>query len=154
MTGVHYWRCKRRLTSTALVKLCGVNEKTLRNMEREFQPAVSLHQYIKVAEALQTSVESIFEIYPENALNDSDRPDRSGLANSPVVNLIGQYRKQQNLTYKQLAERYGATSREFGRLLCNAPKPSKAAIKAFADFEKISVEEFEKLYEVNKEEAV
>ena len=149
MTGVEYWRCKRRLSRSALVKRSGVSEKTLHRMEEGVCPTTKLSIYMDVARALDVPIDELARIYAEEDLESGDRPACRQKAQRDV-NCIAVYRRVRNLTHQQLVERLGAHSREWSRQVCSNPRPNKKALLILAKYEGITVEEFERRYAVSE----
>ena len=147
MTGVGYWRCKRRLSRIALAERSGVSTNTLRLMEDGVCPTTKLSIYMDVARALDVPIDELARIYAEEDLEIGDRPV-SWQKTQRDVNCIAVYRRVRNLTHQQLAERLGAHSREWSRQVCSKPRPNQKSLLILAKYEGITVEEFERRYAV------
>ena len=145
MYGFEYHRDKRHLTQVELAKQAGLALVTIVKLEREIPESTPSGTIFALASALQISMAETIRIYPNNALALGDHPvvfSTSGHAG----NYLNRYREEKNLTFKELAELIGNSSREAGRIACARPAPLTKHVKALATHEGISVDEFEAQY--------
>ena len=68
-----------------------------------------------------------------------------------TANCISLYRREEELSFRQLAEILGGISWQRAQSLCKAGIASQKAVRALARYEGIPVEEFERRYAVQEE---
>lgn len=147
INGILFWRKKRRLTAAELAGQAGVSCSTIRSLEQEIRLSTSLTVYKSVADALGVTVEMLLENYDTCALEDGEnrrKRARREFGNSAVA----VYCEKHNLTYSQLADRLGLTSRERARQLCQGETASVKHIRKLAEYEDLTIEDFCELYAV------
>ena len=147
INGMLYWRKKRRLTAAELAEQAGLSCATILGLEHEIRLSTSLTVYKSVADALGVTVEMLLKDYDSCELKDGEnrrKKTRREFGNSAVA----VYCEKHNLTYSQLADRLGLTSRERARQLCQGETASVKHIKTLAEYEDLTIEDFCELYAV------
>lgn len=144
ITGIKYWRRKKRFTRKELSKRAAVSENFITNAEKEISPQTVFSTYIKLANALSVPLDDLLKEYDDSQLDYCDHATYLFKKKRPPenANCIAKYRIDENLTYQQLSEILGITSREGARKICNSSCPSSKHLKTVAAREGISVEEF------------
>lgn len=147
MNGIKYYRCKNRMTVSDLGRASGVNLTTISRLEKKIEPTSSLDLYIRLSEALGVTVDDLLIEYDGGTLRDGDHPTAKRQTQK-ITNCIDFYRREENLTFQQLAARMGGVSRQRAKEVCTAEKPSLKTMALLAEHEGISREEFERRYAV------
>ena len=143
MTGVRYWRQKRRLSKKVLSEKTGVSPAFIANAEEEISPMSLFSHYILLAKALDVTIDQLFEKYDDADLSYGDHGTyRAKKRAHSVANCIAEYRIVENFTYQELSSILGITSREGARKICNASSPPSKHIKAIAERENLPVDVF------------
>ena len=146
MNGIEYYRRKRHMTVKDLSAASHVTGDTIRSLEKHIQDTTSLNIYRRLAEALSVTVDELILEYSCDDLAVGDRPtSRRG---DSRCNCIDKYRWEENIPLDELARRMGIGSKERARQVCNMPLPSRKNLLKLAEYENISVDEFETLYAV------
>ena len=153
MTGLEYYRIKKDLSRKALAEQVGCTESSVRLYERlasqgkgrsSLWVAFSDYLGVSVAELLKSDFPGV----PDR--NNQMYFRKSKTANSE--NPITVYYRAHRLSYRELAERMGYTTRECGRKACAAERASPQHIRALAEYEGISVSAFVRKYSSNTKE--
>lgn len=148
MTGLSYWRKKRHYSKKVLSEKAGVSIVFIAKLEQGFSPETSFILYIRLANALNVTVDQLLEEYDDAELGMGDHGTyRKTEEKHCSANCIAEYRREENLTYQELSLILGISSREGARRICNAPCSSKKHLKTLAAREKLSVAEFMVRYE-------
>ena len=147
MTGLKYYRIQKNLSSEELAKLTGYTVGSIRLYEKmaaEGRGRSSL--WIAFSDVLGVPVQELLRCdLPEIIDRKNRRTIRwSKTANSN--NPITIYYRVHRLSYYELAQRLGNTTRECGRVVCSAPKASPKHIKALARYEGVSEQAFLRKY--------
>lgn len=142
MSGFRYWRHKRRLTLQELAQAAGCAPAFLILQERKANLSASSALVASVAGALDVTMEELFQEYPEEALEAGDHHGNRSRVGGRPLNAVGRYRLAHNLTYRELADRLGVTSRQSAQALCVSPRPSLRFLERLAALENMTVEEF------------
>lgn len=150
ITGVEFYRLKRRLSVLELARQSGVSPKNIHKMQRELSPTMSAKSYILVAKVLAVTVDEIVLEYDENLLDAGDRP-RCWQTVMPPANIIANYRLAENLSLKQLGDMLGLT-REGARRVCMRDSVSDKYTTRLAEAAGMTTSEFVVCYEINMEE--
>lgn len=144
MTGIQYWRIVKNITPRELATAAGISIWTLLSLEKEIKESTGLNVYSGIAAALGVTIEMVISEY--------DKPDgivniRRGKCRKELDgNVVAVYCKRKNLTFQELADQLGVTSRERARQICRAPEVSKKHISKLAEIEGLSLEEFNVKY--------
>ena len=147
MNGIRFFRKKNKLAIYELSELSGVSGATIHTLEEELNPRTSLSIYMRLAEALNVTIDEMLEDYDPALLKDGDRHSYAGKAKVPR-NPIAVYRHEENLSLQQLAGRMGVTSREWARRICAEEIASPKLLRRLAAFENITEAEFSRRYAV------
>ena len=151
MNGIKYWRLKNRMTLAELSDCADITITTVRYLEKKVRDTTTVDIYVRISDALGVTVDDLLIEYSDDALQDGDRPV-SKHGGTKLINCIAMYRKTENLTLQQLAARMGVSSRERARQICNTPMPSRKNLLKLAEYENLSLQEFEVRYAVEEKE--
>ena len=142
ITGVAYWRKKRHISAAELSALTGVCVAMIYRMGKGYKPSITANIFIKLADALETTVDDLLEEYDDESLSAGDRvPYRWKNKPLTIKNCIADYRHDGNYSLQQLGDMLGVT-RERARTICDADHPPAKHVATLAQLEGISVEEF------------
>ena len=144
MTGVAFWRRKRRLGYYRLQEKCGISVQTLKLLEEDRSETRSMEVYLRLATALEVSVDELLREYDESQLSMGDQRTRKNATSAG--NCIGVFRRCENLTLTQLASLLGVGSRECARRLCISAEPMERHIATLAAYLNMEPEAFRAKY--------
>ncbi len=147
MNGIKYFRCKNRMTLSDLDRASGVNISTISKLEKKIEPTTSLDIYVRIASALSVTLDDLLIDYDDETLQDCDHPTAKRKSKN-INNCLEAYRRYENLTFQQLGVRMGGLSRQRAQMICAADLPNRKALELLAQYEGISLEEFEQRYAV------
>ena len=152
MTGLAYYRIQRDLSRKELAELIGCATETVYLYEKLAQDGKGRSSlWLDFSDCLEVPVQELLKIgFPDVVDRNNGRTVRwskTANPNNPITN----YYRTHRLSYKELAERLGYTSRECGRKACTAKVPLRKHIRALASYEGISEHEFIKKYSNEKE---
>ncbi len=148
MTGLCYWRNKKRFSKASLSEKTGLSTGLITQMEKRLSPYTVLSIYIKLAEALGVTVDQLLEEYDDAELGVGDHGSyRTGKGIRFAPNCIAEYRIIKNFTFQELGGILGLTSRQGAKRICDLPDAPEKYVKTLAAREKISAEEFRLRYE-------
>lgn len=146
MTGVEYYRCKRRMTKKTLAELSGVNVTTIANYEGKGIPeSAYVSALLPVADALGVKLDELLKDYDGRSLSTLDRAARASCIRSPR-NAVDNYRVRNNLRFQELADRLGLADRESARTACKRETARGVHIVRLANYEQITTETFLRRY--------
>lgn len=142
MSGVEYYRRKRRLTLHELAELSGVTTITIRSYEKKGIPEnAPVDALLALADVFEVSLDELLKEHYENELTTADRNTyESSIQVS--TNVISNYRLRLNLRYQELAERLQLGARESARVACRRKTALPKHIQLICRYENMSVEEF------------
>ena len=141
MSGVRYWRLKRRMTYTDLGKEAGCNGSTIRHLEDDLDHA-SYALLIRVADALGVTVDQLAEEYPEDAIGPGDHPAAKYTMDPVRLNPVGRFCREQNISLPEYAAMAGVRSRQAARRVWTKQKLKPGEILPLARLAGLSQEEF------------
>ena len=146
ITGTEYYCRLARISKQKLINRTGLSRVVVQDLfsGRKAMKRSAL-QYMRVAEALDVTIDQLLQRYDESELGDGDRasfPSRT----EDLRNCVAVYRRKKGLTYAQLGERLGGKTRACGHEACIGEHPRKKHVKVLAAYEGITPEEFCKLY--------
>ena len=141
VTGVKYWRFKRHITRKSLAKQSGIVEMTLKDMEEDFFFSRPSCFYMRIAAALNVTVDDLAQSYPVSMLAAGDRYVRKSTSANPN-NCLAVYKMVHHLNNEQMANLLGLAGRESARKVCERDVPQEKYVKRLAQYEGISEEEF------------
>lgn len=148
ITGLEYYRCRRHITKLALKEQTGISMNSIGlwgNNPGAMEHAC-IDRLLRLAEALDVTLDQLCEVHALSELSDGDRPARSSAREFPV-NCLTVYRQRENLSFECLAARMGLTTREAARVNCMRKEPRERYIRALAKYERISADEFRSRYD-------
>lgn len=138
--GIRYYRKKRRFTYAQLAELAGVSLPALSQaVNNPLHCTTTI--LAKLCAALEITIDEAFRLFPEDELAEGDHPTYTSKIEDKT-NCVAYYRSVHNLTFAQLSERLGYTSREASRVACAKAVPSEKNIQALADYEGITSADF------------
>lgn len=146
MSGVKYHRLKQRLTKRALSKLSGVTESTIKRYEDpEYDPLkMQISKLRALAEVLHVQIDDLARKYDDESLSAGDHHTfscRTLYNDNPIAN----YRRMENLTMKQMADRCGCSRQNISKA-CTGKGPSKKMIKKLCAYHDITLQTFDQRY--------
>lgn len=142
INGVEYYRRKRRLTKLDLAKKAGVSQSCIEDYEsRQALDRCGMEKILRLADALDVTVDQLLEDHDRKELTLLDRSFRDSGMHNPK-NPLAIYRKVHNLTLDELSERLGGLTRWGTSKICRVENPPVWHIRALAQWEDMSVEEF------------
>ena len=150
LSGLAYYRIERDMSRKKLAERVGTTTKTVALYEKlawEGKGRSSLWMAfsdclgVPVQELLKTEFQDVVDRNNGRKLRES----RTANSSNPITN----YYRIHRLSYQELAERLGKTSREFARLVCASENPQAKYIKALAEHEGISEKAFIRKYSAN-----
>lgn len=147
MNGIYYWRKKCGLTVKELAELSGLSIVSIQKLEKQVCKTTTLSAYMKIADALGRTVDQLLDSYDPHTLNAGESRRKSS-RKALEGNIIALYCRHEDLSYQQLANRLGVTSRERARQLCRTQDAPEKHVSRLAAYEAIPVEEFIKRYAV------
>lgn len=151
MTGLAYYRIQRDLSRKEFAKQVGSTESNVRAYEEQFAPQgrgrsslwLAFSDYLGVS--VEELLKSDFPDIPDRNNQMFYRPSKTANPHNPVT----VYYRTHRLSYQELAERLGRTSRECARKACAAQKASRKHIRALAKHEGITEKAFLSKYSLN-----
>ena len=149
MNGIRYFRKKNKLAVFELSELSHVSKPTIHNLEESINPATTLSIYLRLAEALGVTLDELLDDYDPALLKDGDRYPYPA-KQKPARNSIAVYRRTENLSLQQLADRMGVSSREWARRVCDEEIASSKLLRRLAAFEGVTEDEFVRIYAVEE----
>lgn len=142
MNGVKFFRLKHKLSRPELFERSGVQVQRILHYENDLPiDKMDVATLCKLASALDTTLSSLIQEYDDALLSPGDRYQRPSKSLNGQ-NTIARYRRMENLSLEQLAERMGVQSREHARQLCNAETVREQYVAALCAFEGISLPAF------------
>ena len=147
MNGIRFYRKKNKLAIYELSELSHVCKPTIHSLEEAINPTTALTIYLRLADALGVTLDELLDDYDPALLKDGDRHAYCGSAKHPR-NPIAVYRREENLSFQQLATRMGVTSREWARRVCEEDTASPKLLRRLAAFENLTEAEFLRRYAV------
>ena len=141
MSGVRYWRLKRRMTYTALGKEAGCGGSTVRRLEDDLDHA-SYALLIRIADALGVTVDQLAEEYPEDAVGPGDHPTAKYTMDPVRLNPVGRYCRASNISLPEYAAMAGVHSHQAARRVWTKQKLKPGEILPLAQLAGLSQEEF------------
>lgn len=152
MNGVAYYRIKRGLSLATLSEVAGVGIPTMERYEStDGNYRGNGNVYLRLSDALGVPiVELIRENYPDIPDPTAKRKQLPSRTANPA-NPITRYREAHQLSFKELAQRLGNTTRESGRKACHRNVPLNEHIEALASYEGITSAEFYIKYKMIEE---
>ena len=153
MIGLAYYRIQRDLSRREFAKQVGTTEGSVRTYEERLAPqgrgCSSL--WLTFSDYFGVSVEELLKSdYPDIPDRNNQMLYRKSRTANPS-NPVTVYYRTHRLSYRELAELLGKTSRECGRKACAAQQASRKHIRTLAKYEGISEEEFIRKYSNEKE---
>ena len=152
MTGLEFYRIKKDLSRNELAEQVGCVTATVALYEKLVQEGKGRSSlWLTFSNALGVPVSELMRTdLPELVDRKNgwlNRPSRTANPDNPIA----VYRAAKHLTYGEISEIIGCTTREAGRLACAKTTPSKKHIVALARYEKMSPEEFIRKYRRKEE---
>ena len=140
MTGVRYWRLRRRMSKKDLAAKSGISNTFIGVAEKTISPTTSLWCYIRLARVLDVTVSDICREYSVDQLRGCDRvPSKRTTCQAPT-NCLDRYRKEANLSFDQLGKLLGV-SRQFAHAICRKEIVSDQYVVRLAESLGMSTEE-------------
>lgn len=142
INGIEYYRRKRRMTRADLEAVSGVSISCI--LEYESMDSLDkcrMEKILRLADALEVTVDQLLEDHDRKELTLLDRSFRDSGMHNPK-NPLAIYRKVHNLTLDELSERLGGLTRWGTSKICRVENPPVWHIRALAQWEDMSVEEF------------
>lgn len=141
MSGIRYWRLKRRMTYTDLGREAGCSGSTIRSLENDLDHA-SYALLIRIADALGVTVDQLAEEYPEDAVGPGDHPTAKYTTDPVRLNSVGRFCRERNISMPEYAAMAGAHSRQAVRRIWTKKKLKPGEILPLARLAGLSQEEF------------
>ncbi len=142
MNGVKFFRLKHKLSRKDLFERSGVQVQRILHYENDLPiDKMDVTTLCKLASALGTTLSALIQEYDDALLSPGDRYQRPSKSLNGR-NVIARYRRLENLSLEQLAERLGGQSREYARQLCNAETAREQYVAALCAYEGISLPAF------------
>ena len=142
MNGVKFFRLKHKLSRGELFERSGVQVQRILHYENDIPiDKMDVAKLRRLADALDTTVGALIQEYDDSLLNPGDRYQRPSKSLNGQ-NVIARYRRMENLSLEQLAERMGVLSREHARQLCVSEAARDQYVEALCTYEGISLPAF------------
>ena len=148
MTGIWVERRRKGLSAAKLAAMVGVTPASIRKWEREIPPRLSAQHLIALADALDVLIDDLVKTYNDVLTPNEDRVPYE--CKVPPGNCIEIYRRRKMLSYRQLADRMGVSTKQGASQICRAKKPSPKYLARLAALEGVSPTKFEVLYAIEK----
>lgn len=142
ISGVEYWRCKRRVSTTELKELigcAGATAQAWKNPNRLLGMS-DFSCVIAVADRLNVTIDQLFEVHSTAELEAGDRAQRETKYH-PSSNCLSRYRIEKGLSYAQLGERMGLT-RQRVQIACKQKTAPESGVKRICRYEQLTPAEF------------
>lgn len=97
MNGIRYWRLKRRMTYTDLARKAGCSPSTIRRLEEHIGSNTSSALLLRIANALDVTVDELLMEYPEDAITLGDHPAGKYPMALSRLNPVGRYCRSADL---------------------------------------------------------
>ena len=146
INGIEYYRLKNHMSYVELSAASGVAYSLILALTKSIKYTTSVDVYCRIAKALSVTVDDLLIEYSRDDLTAGDRP--VSRRKDSRCNCIDNYRWAENLPLEELARRIGVSSRERARQVCNMPVPSRKNLVRLAEYENLSIDEFEVRYAV------
>ncbi len=150
MNGIRFYRQKNRLAICELSQLAQVSAPVIRSLEKKIQPNTALSIYLRLTDALGITLDELLDDYDPALLKDGDRHAHARTKSKPARNPIAVYRRDENLSLQQLADRLGVTSREWARRVCDSKSVRPQHLQLLAAYEGVTEDEFLLRYAVSE----
>ena len=146
VSGIVYFRRKRRMSRKQLAQQSDVQEPTIKRMETDRSFHHPSHMYMRLAACLGITVDDLIAMYPVSMLEDGDQYIKSE-SSSHQDNCIARYRIIHNLRFWQLADRLGLADKESARIVCKRASALEKHVETLAKYHGISAAEFHRRYD-------
>lgn len=150
MNGIRFYRQKNRLAICELSQLAQVSAPVIRALEKKIQPNTALSIYLRLSDALGVTIDELLDDCDPALLKDGDRHAYATSKAKPACNAIAVYRRDENLSLQQLADRLGVTSREWARRVCDSKSIRPQHLQLLAKYEGVTEDEFLLRYAVGE----
>lgn len=151
MTGLAYHRILQDLSCKELAEQVGCTKDSVRLYEKHLAPQKKGRSslWLAFSDCLKVPVQELLKTdFPDLTDRKNGRTIRWSKTANPC-NPITIYYRTHRLSYRELAERLGRTSRECARKACTAQRASQKHIKALTKYEGISEKAFLRKYAHN-----
>lgn len=145
MSGILFWRLKRRMTYTALGKVAGCDGSTIRRLEQDLDHA-SCALLVRVADALGVTVDQLDMEYPEDSVTLGDHPAARYTMPVSRLNPVGRFCRERNISLPEYAALTGKRSRQAALRVWTKQKLKPGEILPLARMDGLTVEEFLRRY--------
>lgn len=147
LTGVGYYRRLRHITKAELYRRCKASPYMIPVWDHDPNSLehLSVSRMLTLADALGVTIDQLLEIHDDAELGDKHYPIRNA-NDAPESNCIGNYRALYGVKYEELARRMNMKSREHARQACKREVAIDKHVKAIADYEKMTAEQFREIY--------
>lgn len=152
MNGIRYWRLKRRMTYTDLARKAGCTLDTIRRLEEHIGSNTSSALLLRIANALDVTVDELLMEYPEDAITLGDHPTGKYTMALSRLNPVGRYCREHNISLPEYAALTGKRSKQAAQRTWTKQKLKYEEILPLAEREGLTAEEFLTHYE--KEDVV
>ena len=142
ITGLEFYRCKRRMQKVDLHKAAGVSLSSITVLEA--LPTLDkcrMELILRLADALEVTVDQILEIHDRKELTPLDRSFQVS-TDYCARNPVAIYRQAKNLTLRELGKLLGGLTKWGTSKVCRTAKPPCWHIRTLASLEGMTEEEF------------
>jgi len=146
VSGLVFYRCKRRMSRKQLAQQSDVQEATIKRMETDRSFHHPSHMYMRLASCLGITVDDLIAMYPVSMLEDGDQYIKSE-SSSHQDNCIARYRIIHNLRFRQLADRLELGDKESARIVCKRASALEKHVETLARYHGITAAEFHRRYD-------
>lgn len=149
MNGLRYWRLKRRMSYTVLAKESGVSGSTIHNLEESLEHVYS-DRLVRLADALDITVDDLVREYPEDSVGPGDHPKLKYTMDEDRLNPVGRFCRLHNISLPEYTTLAGKKSKQASLRVWTKRKLKPEEILPLAQMEGLSIEGF--LLRYGKEE--
>lgn len=146
MTGIEYFRRKRRMSVKALTAAAHLGETTVTNYEHLRPEQMQIPVLLKISRALDVPIDDLIKEYDESLLEPGDHHTHTRNISLTKTTPIANYRRAKNLTVAQLAEIAGCTKQNISRACIEGGRRDKIIAK-ICKHDGIDRETFDRLYD-------
>lgn len=141
MNGLRYWRLKRHMSYSTLAKEAGGSGTTIRNLE-EHLGHVSSDRLVRLADALDVTVDDLVREYPEDSIGLGDHPRSKYTMDKERLNPVGRFCRIHNISLPEYTALAGKNSKQAALRVWTKLKLRPGEILPLAQMEGLSIEDF------------
>ena len=145
MTGIEYFRLKRRMSVKALTAAAHLGATTVTYYEHLRPEQMQVPVLLKISRALDVPIDDLIKEYDERLLEPGDHHTHTRNISLGKTTPLANYRRAKNLTVAQLAGIAGCSKQNISRACIEGGHRNKL-VRRICEYENIDRETFDRLY--------